>query len=114
MITDSANKMTRSAHGLDNGQDDPWWHRSACRTNPDLFLDAGEGDAARAIHICRSHCPVLAQCDADTRHRTPIGVVQAGLRWTETVTAYRQGPTATQPRPAGCGPWCADLRRNSQ
>lgn len=107
-------KMTRSAHGLSNGDDNGWWYRAARTTNPGLFVDGGEHGPGRAIHICLRHCPVLAQCKADTRASTPVGVVQAGVRWTGTARHYRSGPTSVQPTDTGHGPWCRTLRRSGR
>lgn len=112
MITPT--KMTRSAHGLDVGDDNPWWHRAACQADPDLFNAGNQWTPGWAVHICARHCPVLAACQADTRRQTPIGGIQAGLRWSDSLNPSRQGPSVIQPADAGCGHWCTGLSRSIQ
>ena len=103
----AATKMGRSAHGLDSADDTPWWRlQVACRDDPDMWLGEVKTANARAVHICVAHCPVLDACRADTGRQTPVGGIQAGLRWTDSVTANRQGPTANQPDDPGHGHWC--------
>lgn len=57
-----------STHGLTINDDQHWSHRGACASSddPDLWSVRGQvpdWDAiSRAVHICRSHCPVQEQC----------------------------------------------------
>ena len=112
-------KQGRQAAGLASwglGHDaDTWWHLAACKATPDLHtaeLRNGWHDRgsiqAHARHICLQHCPVLAQCAAETARNPPNGVVQAGLVWVTSGVVSGQ-PAAKQPAQMGCGLWCVDL-----
>lgn len=82
-------RMTRSAHGLSTPVDG-WWSRGACRSeDPELFFR--ESDRSEALHICRRHCPVLAECKADARALSPRHGVQAGEAWTANGTPQYGG-----------------------
>ena len=109
-----ATKMGRSAHGLDSADDRPWWHRAACRDDPDLFGGEHEKLHGHAVHICVAHCPVLDACRADTQRHTPVGGIQAGLRWVDNITNNRKGPTARQPIDPGHGHWCPTPKKGSR
>lgn len=92
------------------------WHvRAPCRAR-DLHVEAVtdgrhitvRSSAAKAVHVCKHHCPFVAECLSEVdwwrRERKLItsGVVQAGVVW-------RMG----RPEPApetGCGEWCRHLR----
>lgn len=56
-----------------------WEKRAACRPGtdvpPDLFAADTEPARAAALHVCRTHCPVKANCDEEARALigTPIG-----------------------------------------
>lgn len=68
--------MTRTAYGLDTPRDLDWRQQARC-AQPDVSPDRwhtdrhrdghdNNGAAGWARHICLHHCPVLAQCRADT------------------------------------------------
>jgi len=67
----------------------PWRAQAACRNvNPDLFFPEQANQAANvgvALHICREHCPVWAQCQAwalhEMRERRLWPCVAGGVRW---------------------------------
>lgn len=102
--------MHRSAWGLTADRDIAWRERAACTGMWHEFTTFAqgpglEGRAARAAHICWSHCPVRAYCRLATDRHRPIEQVQAGLLW----RSYAKQKPVELPDP-GCGPWCAHLR----
>lgn len=105
---------TLASWGLGQGSG-AWWHDATCTQTPELHLaDVGSGGwidphsiAAQAVHICRTHCPVRAECEADTAKHPPAGMVQAGQVWV-TLNVGNQ-PAKRQPPDIGCGHHCADL-----
>ena len=76
--------MTRSAYGLDTPRGEHWGDRAACagpKVDPEWWWPVEHTLAAAntrlAVHICRRHCPVRAQCDAAARQvpqRHPVVV----------------------------------------
>jgi hypothetical protein len=71
--------LSRSAHGLSTPVDDGWWRDAQCRReDPELFFTESTEARAEALHICRSHCPVLRECRREARARPPVGAVQGG------------------------------------
>lgn len=53
-----------------------WLNHVACRPFPELFF--GKEYQKDALHICRYHCPVAAQCHADSIQRLNIDCVVGG------------------------------------
>lgn len=97
-----------STYGLTVNPDQHWSHAAACAKSdtPDLWTvrnQSPDWDAvSRAIHICRTHCPVQEQCYQD----------MAGLRSTVIGGYYfnDQGHlSAHQPASRRCRE-CTDLR----
>lgn len=81
--------MTGSAHGLSILADE-WVLRAACRSeDPDLFFR--ESSRLEALHVCRRHCPVLAECKADAAAFPPRHAVQAGEAWSAKGTPLYGG-----------------------
>lgn len=109
--------MARSAHGLDTPRGTHWETRAACRpgqpVDPEWWWPIATSlaeDAARALHICRTHCPVMDQCrqaiqDQPPRHPT----VQGGVRYVvDPRNHHRAVPAPDAPHPprvTGC-PYC--------
>lgn len=93
-----------------------WWQRAACKETAALHtaeLRAGwQADStsqAYARHICRAHCPVLAQCRRDAERHKPAEVTQGGVVW--VAKGANGGRIASvQPPDPGCGIWCSHLR----
>jgi hypothetical protein len=60
-----------------------WRTQATCRGNPDLFTTTRTAaDVHLALHICRHHCPVAAQCHTEAvglptflRHQVVLGGV---------------------------------------
>ena len=102
----------RTAYGLDTPRGTHWSNNAACGTplvDPDWWFPPERSwgsDAARALHICLSHCPVRAGCDRDAVEN-PQGhpCVRGGRRWVhrnaDVVQSGMEKPTST----AGC-PYC--------
>lgn len=69
------------------------WHtRILCGTNPDAWttpsqrISGGAVTAARhAIAVCHA-CPVLAECGLDAQAHPPIGLIQAGVPYSDAGT----------------------------
>lgn len=90
--------------------DRSWTVEAACRPGAGVPVDlwAADNDTARAVavHVCRSHCPVRAECDAEAQLRagTPAGyrsMVVGGV-------AYDRRGRASQRRTGPCRcPLCA-------
>ena len=111
--------MTRSAHSLDTPRGADWQLRAACRVTRDGIdpewwwpVPAGPAaDAARALHICRTHCPVLAQCRQAARNSPPTHpTVLGGVRYVvDPARHYHRTVPATNgagtERADGC-PYC--------
>jgi hypothetical protein len=84
--------MTRSAWGFGIVSRDDWRLRAACRkVDPETFFD--NRTARLALHICRTHCEVLADCRLETQRHTPVECVQAGKRWRSAWS--KDGPGAS-------------------
>jgi len=61
-----------------------WRTRALCRLNPDLWTTRSVAMVALAIHICRRHCPVRAECAqdaAETDRFHLVEVVCAGVSY---------------------------------
>lgn len=84
----TSTKLSRSAYGLESGVDDRSWEtRGACAQpgmNPDWWSGNNLG---RGRHVCRSHCPVQAECERDVlaRPHAVAGTVRAGWLYTGTM-----------------------------
>lgn len=56
-----------------------WTRQAACRHFPELFCDSGH--QKDAVHICRQHCPVLAECAAEAAGQRNVEIVVGGEAW---------------------------------
>ncbi|MFF0823026.1 WhiB family transcriptional regulator [Micromonospora haikouensis] len=80
---------TRTAYGLDSPRAGRWEERAACRpgtpVDPEWWWPLSSGpasDTARALHICRSHCPVVDECRRVVEEHPPAHpTVQGGVRY---------------------------------
>jgi hypothetical protein len=99
----------RSAFDLDSPRGVPWQERSGCGpgsgVDPDLFFPepADFPGAARAVHICWSHCEVRAECRRDAAPVVPQ--VMGGIRWTRisgSAKAVRPAVRTVRPSAEGC------------
>jgi hypothetical protein len=88
-------KLSRSTHGFNSGPDHYWQHRAACAGRYDLFDAETRAMQQRAAHLCRRHCPVLAECTA---------MATSGPRWYGVLAGMVAG-WRTPPDP-GHGTWC--------
>lgn len=79
----------RTAYGLETPRGMHWADLAACSraANPGVDPEwwwppqgASSPDTLRAQHICRVHCPVLAQCDRDAVDVPPTHPCVAGGR----------------------------------
>jgi Transcription factor WhiB len=86
-----------------------WWEAAICRGLTRMFFSRNSNVAAQAVHLCRTHCPVLDSCAREAARLTPVGAVQAGV-WYHDGNSNAAGPRKRQPAVLGCGPWCAHLR----
>jgi hypothetical protein len=84
-----------------------WRQRAACKPIPELFFTGSKERNARAVHICRNHCPVLSQCRDDAIKAKPAHCVQAGIVWVGSKGHIEGRMGANQPKPHGCGSECA-------
>lgn len=80
----------RTAYGLDTQRGTHWADRAACsRANgavdPEWWWPpqgASDADTLRALHICRTHCPVRHRCARDAVDNPPRHPsVQGGRRY---------------------------------
>lgn len=73
----------------------PWMRQAVCtQENPDLWTDPYSAVRAVAMHICLTHCPVLAEC----AQLPPLrGTVLAGIAYNDSADVE---PLKMQPRPA--------------
>lgn len=65
----------------------------------------GRRQAAGALHICMSHCPVRAECHAEAAADPPvIPQVLGGVRYTQqgARAATQQKGKVTEPSSVGC------------
>lgn len=102
--------LTRSSWGLDRGE--AWQNKAACGgqdpamwETPSGALGPGRAELARrAMAICRT-CPVRAECHADAENAPPLGMIRAGIPYTEA-----GNPTKTC---IVCGRYILSSRPNS-
>lgn len=104
----------RSAWGLDTDHGPDWRLSAPCGRWPDMFTADAIGSLrrawhARAVHICRRHCPVLAWCADLAAQYPPVGGVQAGVAYRAQRSNPHGVPRDTQPADPGCGQWCESL-----
>lgn len=99
-----------SQYGLDTARDEHWTRQAACRHNPDRFF-ARDGQAhwrpRDELHICRVHCPVLAQCRAYGETQAPgdrVSVILGGVAYDCRGLPAREGRWSSMPIT------CADCR----
>lgn len=95
----AAGRGTTAAPALDN-----WMRLSVCRAEPDLWFS--EPSRRLAIHICRTHCPVRDQCEADAERIPCTHGVQAGVVYDQFGEPMEQQP---KPSNRSC-PTCAAMR----
>jgi hypothetical protein len=57
----------------------PWMEDSACRGRYDIFDGVSAREIRDALHLCRRHCPVLAECHAAREALNPRGIVSGGM-----------------------------------
>lgn len=83
---------------------DDWRARAAClQLHPDFMFKAR--NAGEALHVCLTHCPVLAECAAFAAALTPplTDCVMGGIVWRR----YHDPGTAPLPKdPAERCPLC--------
>jgi hypothetical protein len=106
-----------TAYGLDSPRDAAgWWERGACtRVDPDLHASVRWVDRAEALHICLTHCPVLAQCRADALARPYRSMVVGGLAFgTDAKPSTYPGPARSCRLCTGTGPMPALLDRHAE
>lgn len=61
-----------------------WMERAGCKSEDAELFFADFGDtrkAERALHICRSHCPVRSECFAWFEQRATAWTVAGGEHW---------------------------------
>jgi len=56
-----------------------WRDKALCRSDPSLW--DGKATAPEAVHICRSHCPVLNACKAWAVGARLTDVTAGGISW---------------------------------
>lgn len=81
---------------------EPWPERGACQTGQhdrNLWMSADPRARARAVHLCRAHCPMLQRCLAEAREDPIPESVQGGLVWTKGPDVQ---PAVHQPSIATC------------
>lgn len=87
--------MADSAYDLD-GQH--WTAHAACRHTPDAFLapdGPGRWGCSAALHVCREHCPVLAQCLDYATEQGPgrrQSMILGGIQYDSTGAPARSAP----------------------
>jgi hypothetical protein len=92
-----------------------WWQRAACAGLESMFQPngtspTGANSYAVAVHVCVTHCPVLAECaEAVNADGPPWLGAQAGYVWTTARYDSVRGLRGRQPNPIPCGPVCLDL-----
>lgn len=59
-----------------------WQKRAACRLDPDMWFDGAA--RADAVHVCRRHCPVLAECKEWADSVETVGGVFGGIAYSQT------------------------------
>lgn len=104
--------MNGTAWGMSTAvQEETWEHRALCRmrgVDPDLWGGESAQGNRQAAHLCNQHCPVRAECAADSLRRGgDVGVVRAGTLWNRTKAA----PCGHQPQVIACGPFCQFARQ---
>ncbi len=72
-------KMARSTYDLEVDRPEDWSKKAACKGTDELFFDARQ--RRQALHICRFHCPVAAECHAESRARRNVEVVVGGVAY---------------------------------
>lgn len=79
---------------------DDWRTHAAC-LNLDPNFMFGARHRSESLHICRRHCPVLAQCEAHARRLrpAPTDCVMGGIAW--RMYADRLDHTTADPAAAG-------------
>lgn len=84
-----------------------WLERAACRHDPDMWFTGA--DRTAAVHICRSHCPVIRNC-LEALQSTEISYgVMAGLAFAADgvrMTSWGAGQGVKV-----CGPYCRAYRK---
>jgi len=80
-----------------------WRHRAACGGDLDRFEadatgQAGKYKAGRAMHVCLSHCPVLAECAAWSSRHDWFQIVVGGVHYGQDSRPVRR----TQSTADGC------------
>ena len=75
------NAVTRLALGLTAQITDDWRTRAACTRvrDPDIFFETVTRPVA--LHICRRHCDVAAQCCREALNNPPYDCVMGGIAW---------------------------------
>lgn len=101
--------LTRSAHGLSTPVDD-WWARGVCRNeDPELWFT--DSLRAEAMHVCRTHCPVVEQCYRDALRNRPKAGVQGGQAWSAKGTPMYAGALEPAKTCTRCKPRVVALPR---
>jgi hypothetical protein len=102
----------RSPWGLDTQPDGRNWRTHApCGDEPDLWFTGRATLDQIAAHVCRRHCPVLLECQADTALTTPNAGVWAGVVWVDK-DGGRQ--SEYQPKRLPCGSHCDRWRETKE
>lgn len=83
-------------------KEDPerWQENAACShplVNPDWWSSPLRIDQALAVHICTTHCPVLAECRRS--HRPGRGETCGGVTYRQTGRVDQAKPLSPQPSP---------------
>ncbi len=79
--------MRRSAVGLDTPRAEDWRAQGKCRDHdPDVWFEAKT--RTEAMHICRTHCPVVEKCLRDALECPPKDGVQGGVAFNNDRKPY--------------------------
>lgn len=84
-----------------------WRDRAPCQKNPELWFT--DNTRSAAVHICRSHCPVMEECNAWAVGARFVGGVAGGVAYGHEGVALRSwtnGQDVTV-----CRSWCWTYRK---
>lgn len=87
-----------------------WRDHAACRPISALFFETST--RAKAMHICRYHCPVLDACRTWAAGADLTGVVAGGLAWKGRGDKREPAVNSAETRPHSV--WCRVLDKEEE
>ena len=84
-----------------------WLEHAVCQADPDMWFTAS--DRIGAVHICRSHCPVVEECHSALSRTWITHGVMGGVAFDDAGVPMKKRGSGKAVKV--CGPYCRAYRK---